>query len=78
MLDMHLTDIDGRQIMALLDADLDAQLNSGNRDFELTMPVKKWDERIRLGCRFFIPGSEIGGIIGEVETSTKTGEALFR
>lgn len=78
MLDMHLADIDGRQIMALLDADLDAQLNSGNRDFELTMPVKKWDERIRLGCRFFIPGSEIGGIIGEVETSTKTGEAVFR
>lgn len=65
---MQLADKEGHQIRALMDAELDAELNSGERDFELTVNVKETD--IQHGCRVFIKDTEIGGIVGDMASST--------
>lgn len=62
---INVTDKDGRQLKPLLRSNLDAELNSGDRDFEITIPLSEWDERIVPGCRIFIQDTEIGGILGE-------------
>ena len=65
---MQLADKEGHQIRALMDAELDAELNSGERDFELTVNVKETD--IQHGYRVFIKDTEIGGIVGDMASST--------
>lgn len=67
---IQLTDKDGRQIRALSDVSIDAELNSGNRDFQIEISTADFDERIQYGCRVLVPGTEIGGILGELGTNT--------
>lgn len=67
---IQLTDKDGRQIKPLLTASLDAELNGGDRDFELIISASEYDDRIMPGDRIFVEGTEIGGVIGESYTDT--------
>lgn len=67
---IQLTDSDGRQIKRLLNVNLDAELNSGERDFQITIPIRDLDDRIGYGCRICSAGTEIGGILGELSTNT--------
>ena len=40
-------------------------------DFELTMPYEEWDGEVTFGKMIYIPGTESGGIIGEIEGNTE-------
>lgn len=64
MTEIIVTDKDGRQIKPLLRASLDMELNSGDRDFVITIPLTEWDKRIIPGDRIFVQDTEIGGILG--------------
>lgn len=67
---IQMTDKEGKQVRPLLNASLDVELNGGDRDFELSILASEYDERIQVGNRIFIKGTEIGGIIGEPHTDT--------
>lgn len=67
---IQLTTPEGRQIKPLADASLDMELNDGERDFALTFNRSEYDEQITYGSRIFAHGTEYGGIIGELGTST--------
>lgn len=67
---IQLTTPEGRQIKPLTDAYLDMELNDGERDFALTFNRSEYNEQITYGSRIFVHGTEYGGIIGELGTST--------
>lgn len=67
---IQLADRDGRQIKELTDVSIDAELNDGNRDFQLSVSISDYDAKNGYGCRIFVPGTEIGGILGELGTNT--------
>lgn len=75
---IQLADKDGRQIKALLNSDLDAELNDGDRDFELTVPLDDWEEQIVPGWRIFVENTEIGGILGEPTVSSTVDAVVFK
>ena len=59
-------------------ADVDIDIG-GSNDFEIRIASEKYEkERMNFGCRFFIPGTEYGGIIRDIESITKTGEIVLR
>lgn len=66
---IQLADEKGQQIRALLDAELDAELNAGGMDFELVVDANT-DTDIKEGYRIFIEGTEIGGFLGNVVSNT--------
>ena len=74
---LQLANQKGEQVKALLDASLDAELNGGDRTFQISFPLSNYDKRIQVGCRMFIPGTEIGGIVGEQSGSTSTDTIAF-
>lgn len=67
---VQLTNPEGRQMKPLTDASLDMELNDGDRDFALTISRSKYDEQMTYDSRIFVHGTEYGGIIGELDTST--------
>lgn len=67
---IQLADKDGRQIKQLENASVDAELNSGERDFQITLATADFDERMTYGCRMFVDGTEIGGMLGSLTTDT--------
>ncbi len=69
-MEIQLTDKEGRQIKGLLDASLDAELNDGDRDFQLELDTEGYTGEIQVGCRIFVADTEIGGIIGEPHSDT--------
>lgn len=75
---IQLADKDGRQIKALINSDLDAELNDGDRDFELTIPLDDWEEQIVPGWRIFVENTEIGGILGEPTVSSAVDAVVFK
>lgn len=58
----------------------DADLDIGDtNDFEINIPVSEYDaERIGYGCKIFIPGTEYGGIIGDIESNTNEEKVVIR
>lgn len=75
---IELADKAGYQIEALLDASLDAELNSGDRDFELALDAEEYTGEIQVGCRIFVADTEIGGIIGESYSATSSDTLTWR
>lgn len=69
---IEITNAEGRQIMPMMDATLDMEVNDGERDFALTFSRSQYDERIGYDSRIFVDGTEFGGILGELATSTST------
>lgn len=67
---IQLTDKEGKQIKDLPDALLDAELNDGDRDFQLEIDADDYTGEIQVGCRIFVADTEIGGIIGEPHSDT--------
>ncbi len=74
---IQLTDPKGRQIKCLKNVGLDVELNSGNRDFELRVPSTEDNSQIDYGSRIFIPGTEIGGVIGRIYKDTSNNEMFY-
>ena len=66
----------GEQIKALLDVSFDAELNDNERDFELTVPLTETE--VDIGCRVFVPGTEIGGILGQISGDSRDATKTFQ
>lgn len=64
-----LTNNNGNEIKMLNPQSIDFDLNE-TRDFEMVLNANEWDSNFNYGNRIFIPNSEYGGLIGEVETNT--------
>lgn len=75
-LELQLADSGGYQIKELQDYSIDVDLN-GTRDFEMSMDAADYDDRIKPGCRIFVPGTEIGGIIGRPGTDSGANKITF-
>ena len=59
-------------------ADVDLDVGDTN-DFEINIPVSEYDtERMGYDCKIFIPGTEYGGIIGDLESNTRTEKVTLR
>lgn len=59
-------------------ADVDVDVGDTN-DFEINIPVSEYDtERMGYSCKIFIPGTEYGGIIGDLESNTSTEKVTLR
>lgn len=59
-------------------ADVDLDVGNTN-DFEINIPVSEYDtERMGYDCKIFIPGTEYGGIIGDLESNTSTEKVTLR
>lgn len=71
-MDIILTDKHGRQLRQVeqYNADFDLALM---KTFELTVPAADYTDEMTFGARVFSPGSEVGGLVGEIHTDTTTG-----
>ena len=75
---MMMTDANGRDVGTLdYSISLDMDLGDTN-DFEFEVDQSIWDsELMGYGCRLYIPETEYGGIIGDIEVVTKTATATL-
>ena len=75
---MMMTDSNGRDVGSLdYSISLDMDLGDTN-DFEFEVDQSIWDsEQMGYGCRLYIPETEYGGIIGDIEVVTKTATATL-
>ena len=78
MVTMMMTDANGRDVGTLdYSISLDMDLGDTN-DFEFEVDQSIWDsELMGYGCRLYIPETEYGGIIGDIEVVTKTATATL-
>lgn len=75
-MEMILTDPEGiEQREWMPDLDLD---NGDTNDFEITIDLKDWEESLTYGCLIFVPGTEYGGMIGDIESNTLTERVTLR
>ena len=66
---IQLADSTGAEIRELTD-DFDVELSKSKMDFELTVPYSAWDGSIDYDCRIYVPDTEFGGIVKEIESDT--------
>ncbi len=76
-MDLILADKNRKEIRVLQAAEVDIDIGDTN-DFELTFPVGGWNEDIQAGCYAYIPGTEFGGLIGELTSSTAENKIYVR
>lgn len=56
---------------------LDIDVGDTN-DFEVIVPLGEWDKnRLWFGTQIYIPGTEFGGIIGDIQTRVKEREVIL-
>lgn len=68
-MDLILANSSGYDIKAIVFSKCDFDLG-GENDFEIEIPVEQWQPEIDFGCLVYEPGSECGGVISAIETST--------
>lgn len=61
----------------VLDYDLDIDVGETN-DFQINLNYGTWDDRIAIGKKIYIPGTEYGGIIKYIQSATNTGEITLK
>lgn len=66
---IQLSDSSGAEIREITD-NFDVELSASKMDFELTVPYSSWDGSITYDCRIYIPDTEFGGIVKEIESDT--------
>jgi len=76
-MELILTDVDGIDIRYLdfIKADFDI---GGDNDFEIIVNADEWKDDVRFGARVYVPNTEYGGIIGELETNTADNTVTLR
>ena len=57
------------------DADIEC---GGSNTFEVSIPVSSWDGEIVPGSLIYVPWTEYGGIVGEIETSNNPPAVLVK
>lgn len=65
-----LTNENGNEIRMLNPTNIDIDLND-TKDFVITINLNEYKSDLIFGNRLFIPDTEYGGIIGEIETNTE-------
>lgn len=76
-MDLILADKNRKEIRVLQEIDADVDLGDTN-DFELVTSVDDWSGDIQMGCYIYIPDTEFGGMIGELESSTAENQIYIR
>lgn len=64
----------GRPMGYIMDADVDFEIGSAANtlnDFAVTFSRRDWTGEIQYGDWLYVPGTEYGGIVGEISTSTQ-------
>lgn len=65
---------DGTEIEMLINPEADIELGGEGQyahTMQFSFPAATWDRSIAYGDRLYVPGTEIGGIVGEIHSSTK-------
>lgn len=75
-MDMILATADGQEI-CVVDYDFDFDLGDTN-DFQVNSSYASWISEIAIGDLIYIPGTEIGGIIKNISSSTNTGNIYLK
>lgn len=65
-----LADQNLRDIIPVMDADVDFAVGSDENDYEIKIRHDRWDERYAYGNVFYIKNTEFGGIIGRKKINT--------
>lgn len=68
-MELIITNSAGRDIAELQAFQLDSDTN-GEKTVEVTVPAQKWKDYMTFGTRVYVPGTEIGGLIGQLYTDT--------
>jgi len=76
-MELILTDTEGIDIRRLdyIKADFDI---GGENDFEIIVSADDWKEDVNFGARVYVPNTEYGGMIGELETNTAENAIYIR
>lgn len=61
----------------VLDYDFDLDIGDTN-DFQINLNYGTWDDRIAIGKKIYIPGTEYGGIIKYIQSATNTGDITLK
>lgn len=69
-MELILATSDGREQRRIWD-NIDIDIGETN-DFEIKIPYASWDGQITHGKRIYIPGTEFGGLVEDVRSSTAT------
>ena len=75
-MDLILATANGQE-ECVLPYDMDLDLG-GTNDFQLTASYASWDDRIQIGKKIYIPGTEYGGIIKNISSATNTGNIFLK
>lgn len=65
-----LADQNLRDVMPVMDAEIDIAIGSDENDYEIKIRRDRWDERYTYGNIFYIKDTEFGGIIGRKKINT--------
>ena len=65
-----LADQNLRDVMPVMDAEIDIAIGSDENDYEIKIRRDRWDERYAYGNIFYIKNTEFGGIIGRKKINT--------
>lgn len=76
-MELILTDTQGIDIRRLDYIKADFDIGSEN-DFEIIVSADDWKEDVNFGARVYVPNTEYGGIIGELETNTAENAIYIR
>lgn len=76
-MELILADRNRKEIRFARELEADIEIGTEN-DFEMTAAASEWKGDIDYGCLLYLPGTEFGGIVGEIESRTKTGEIFLR
>lgn len=75
-MELILATADGRELK-VMDHDIDYQIGTEN-NFEMIVNVSNWDKEITFDRLLYVPGTEYGGIIKDIETSTSEEKIFVR
>lgn len=74
-MDLILAKADGQE-ERILPFDFDFDLG-GENDFQIKLTYASWDDRLTIGARVYVPGTEFGGIIKKISSATNTGNIFL-
>ncbi len=66
---IQLSNSSGAEIREITD-NFDVELSATKMDFQLTVPYSSWGGSITYDCRIYVPDTEFGGIVKEIESDT--------
>lgn len=76
-MELILTDKNGLDLRRLDYASADFDIGNEN-DFEIIVSADDWRDDVQFGARLYVPNTEYGGIIGELETNTQENSIYIR